>query len=338
MGYTEAVLEVLKRDFRANIILIHWDDKKVSQHEISLVCDREIKRSSIDRNGLTGIVKDFKPDLIYISGWMDTMYLSVVKKAKSLGIPVVAGMDTPWTGSVKQHISSLFLKKYWTDHFSYLWIPGQRQYEYATRLGFKDKCLKNLYSGRVSLFQKSWESSETYKKEKYPHHLLFIGRLIERKGIDILIRQFKNIKNITKSDWQLTIAGSGPLENLNSNSHDIHFTGYKNQNELAKLMESCGAFCLPSRWEPWGVVVHECAAAGLPLLLSDKCGSAEAFLEEDQNGFLFRSGDERDLQEKLERLMKLSDNTLYMMGRKSYCLSHKITPEISAQSLISILK
>lgn len=46
---------------------------------------------------------------------------------------------------------------------------------------------------------------------------------------------------------------------------------------MTNLMKQCGVFILPSRIEPWGVVVHEFSAAGFPLLLSDQVGSAESF-------------------------------------------------------------
>jgi glycosyltransferase involved in cell wall biosynthesis len=166
---------------------------------------------------------------------------------------------------------------------------------------------------------------------------LYIGRLIYAKGIDLLIRQFQQIKKEYKNDWRMVIAGNGPLDKIIPNSTDIQYVGFKSKEDLIGLMSSSGLFCLPSRWEPWGVVVHESVAAGLPVILSDACGSAEIFLEEGENGFSFRSGDELDLKNKLLKIMALSDETLYNMGKRSLAISQKITPEKSADTLMRVV-
>ena len=336
MGYTESVLESLINDFGARIILVHWDHKKLSKHKLSILCDQVIPRSEIDLVQIKHIINNYNPNLIFVSGWMDKIYLSATRYARKKKILVVAGMDTPWTGSVKQYISSILLKKYWRNHFNYLWVPGKRQINYAHKLGFIGKCRPNLYSGRVDLFNKSWERSKNSKKEQYPHQLLFIGRLEKIKGIDMLVNIFLQIKKELKNDWRLVIAGSGTLETSIPGSPDIENVGFKTQKELTALMGDSGAFCLPSLWEPWGVVIHEAAAAGLPLLLSDECGAAEAFLEEDENGFIFKAGDENRLKENLIKLFEFSDKSLYRMAEKSYKLSHKITPQLSAETLMDI--
>jgi glycosyltransferase involved in cell wall biosynthesis len=334
MGYTEIVLETLKENYNARIILIHWDRKKLTKHKLSVTCEKIIPRSTVDKSDLKRLVDRFEPDILFISGWMDKVYLKIARISKKNGITVVAGLDTPWKHSLKQFISSIFLKMYWSNHFDYFWVPGGGQYHYAVQLGFQGRILKNLYSADVNLFQQAWE---TGKKHNYPRKLLFIGRLEPHKGIMDLINTFLSITSQQRSGWELVIVGNGPLENEIKSVSEVKLIGFLDPNSLKKEMSKAGAFCLPSHWEPWGVVIHEAAAAGLPLLLSDQCGAAETFLEEGLNGFLFKAGDLKDLKNKLIRLFTMSSESLFDMGLNSHKFSNRITPELSAETLINVL-
>ena len=88
-----------------------------------------------------------------------------------------------------------------------------------------------------------------------------------------------------------------------------------------------GVFVLPSRFEPWGVIVHEMAAAGFPLLLSDEVGAAEAFLTINENGFNFEANNIQSCQGALEKMASKSNLELKEMGHKSYASSNSISTE-----------
>jgi len=157
------------------------------------------------------------------------------------------------------------------------------------------------------------------------------------KNLPLLIRAFRSAKAITGSDWNLVIAGSGPLENQIPVASDVERVGFLSPVQLAGLMESCGAFCLPSLYDPWGLVIHESAAAGLPLIVSDACGAGDRFLCDGENGFLFRSGDLHQLTRSLVSVMTSSDRDLLRMAVRSHVLSQAVNPTRSASALLSVL-
>ena len=70
--------------------------------------------------------------------------------------------------------------------------------------------------------------------------------------------------------------------------HALLLRGY-NESLAQQIYNSGDLFLMPSSFEPWGVVVHEHAAAGFPLLLSDAVGAGERFLEAPRNGTAFRA-------------------------------------------------
>jgi glycosyltransferase involved in cell wall biosynthesis len=74
---------------------------------------------------------------------------------------------------------------------------------------------------------------------------------------------------------------------------------------------------LPSLFEPWGVVVNEFAAAGFPLLLSDKVGSGSLYLKTGENGWLFQSGNVKELKQKMQEIIETAEQKLIEMGNES---------------------
>lgn len=108
--------------------------------------------------------------------------------------------------------------------------------------------------------------------------------------------------------------------------------------QLQREVSAAGCFILPSRSEPWGVVIHEFAAAGLPLICSDRCGAAAVFLIPGLNGLRFKAKDVDSLTRQLLRIIDTDDQALLGMSEYSHQLGQRITPALSAASLISILK
>ena len=92
-----------------------------------------------------------------------------------------------------------------------------------------------------------------------------IGRLDRQKGFDILIQGFRTL---TDPDLRLLVFGRGPQERelraLAMGDHRIRFEGFAPDPTAA--MRACDVIAMPSRWEPYGIVALEAAAAGRTLL------------------------------------------------------------------------
>jgi glycosyltransferase involved in cell wall biosynthesis len=109
------------------------------------------------------------------------------------------------------------------------------------------------------------------------------------------------------------------------------------QEDVLKIVEDVDFFCLASRKEPWGVVIHEMAAAGLPLILSDTTGAGTEYLIDGYNGFQFKNQSESELRENLLKLMSSSLKELNIMGERSYKMSLNNSPEIWAYKVNRLL-
>jgi glycosyltransferase involved in cell wall biosynthesis len=146
------------------------------------------------------------------------------------------------------------------------------------------------------------------------NNILFVGRLVEWKGIDTLIRSMTLVrKEIPES--RLHIVGEGPLRDSLHHlvqeiglADSIHFYGKVNDEDLSRLYDSASVFVLPSRtyqglvMEGLGVVLVEAMSRGVPVIGSN-VGGIPDIITDGQNGFLVPEQEPEVLSEKIIELL-----------------------------------
>ncbi len=124
-------------------------------------------------------------------------------------------------------------------------------------------------------------------------YFLYVGRLAAEKNIEALLQAWLRYRE-GGGLWPLVLVGDGPsaagLRATAENSAyagDAHFAGLRGSRELPPFYAFAGCFVLPSTREPWGLVVNEAMASGLPVIVSDRCGCAEDLVMHGRNGLIF---------------------------------------------------
>ena len=294
--------------------------------------DQLYDRDALSAAEMTEMLDSFAPDAVFMSGWFDEGYLTVARAMRERGVLVVAGSDEQWTGSWRQQGARLIAPWYLHSAIDILWVAGERQRQFAHRLGFRGaQCWDGVYSC-------DWEQFAARRTGSLPRAFLFVGRYIRRKGIDLLVDAYAAYRERVDDPWPLLCAGSGEQEALLEGRPGIENRGFVQPDALPDLMATAGAFVLPSRVEPWGVVVEEAAAAGLPLICSDACGAAVHLLRDRYNGYLVQSEQADHLAQCLVSMSTLSDEDRHQMGARSHELSKQYTPAQWANTLISGVK
>jgi glycosyltransferase involved in cell wall biosynthesis len=331
--YLTPLLELLTRKYNCKILFFHWKSEINQKSKIPSINNVEfvIKQNIIEQFNLIDM---FDPNFVVTSGWMDKNYLSIIKKIDNKKIPIIAMSDTQWVGNIRQYIASFISPFYHKKFFSHIWVAGQLQFNYASRLGFHlDKIIFNSLSANTSLFHSAFRLYHDQKRKKYPQNFLFVGSEKYVKGLDILIKVWSSLTYKTNK-WQLLVVGTSKLKNENG----IKYLGQLNQNELFNLVGEAGCLIVPSRREEWGLIIHEFASAGLPILSSKYAGANKMFLINGYNGFEIDTSNNEDIIKKMKKIMNSTDKELLLMGEKSHELSKRITTEISAASLMSVFK
>ena len=123
---------------------------------------------------------------------------------------------------------------------------------------------------------------------------LFVGRLIERKGLDVLLEAFRKV-----DAGELWIVGDGPLEDFVKRAarddDRIRLFGYSDGSDLGDLYRAADVLVVPSYYEVWGLVVNEAQAYGLPVISTDQVGAAADLIEPGVNGLVVPPGSSRAL-------------------------------------------
>lgn len=151
------------------------------------------------------------------------------------------------------------------------------------------------------------------KRSSAPSHddsvnILFSGQLIARKGCDILLEAFSKVSP-RHPQARLTLLGGGPerskLEGMIPDAlrDRVVFLGHRQPFELPDIFASAHVFCLPSRYDGWGVVINEAIGAGLPIVVSDSVGAGRDLVRDGVNGYVTRTGDHEQLAQALGRIV-----------------------------------
>lgn len=153
--------------------------------------------------------------------------------------------------------------------------------------------------------------------------VLFVGSLIERKGVEYLIKAM-NLVSIKMNDIVCYIVGTGPKERkLRELSRklkiekNVIFVGQKSPKDIPLWMNACDLFVLPSLNEGLANVLYEALACGKPIVVTNVGGTSEITTKDV--GFLVKPKDHNDLAEKiLKTLNKKWNKSIILKNAKKY--------------------
>jgi glycosyltransferase involved in cell wall biosynthesis len=125
----------------------------------------------------------------------------------------------------------------------------------------------------------------------------------------------------SQNPWNLVLVGGGEnLDNIRNLARDVPgivFAGPQFSDILCQYYALARALIVPSISDPWGLVVNEGMASGLPVIVSTGCGAAKTLVRDGENGWTFEPGDDETLTKLMVRASSLPSDALKEMGRKS---------------------
>jgi glycosyltransferase involved in cell wall biosynthesis len=147
---------------------------------------------------------------------------------------------------------------------------------------------------------------------------VFSAKLVARKDPMTLLHAVARMQHRDRA--AVVFLGHGELrEALDSFAREhrlnVTFAGFVNQADLPKHYAICDVFVLPSTYEPRGAVINEAMACGLPVVVTDRCGSLGDIVQENDNAFVYPASDADALARALDALM--NDALRAKMGRRS---------------------
>jgi len=221
-----------------------------------------------------------------------------------------------------------FAAKYVLKHADAILVHGTAQKNYCKKLGISENKLFLFNHCSNDLLSQNIKSD--IKKElgiQNKKIILYIGRIIRLKGLDVLIKAFSRLEKNCGDSLFLLICGNGDFtQDCKSLAGElkvknIKFMGTISPDDVPQFLYFSDLFVHPARAikdqvEGWGLVINEAASAGKPIITTDAVGAAPDLVKNGWNGYIVKNGDIYDLYEAMFKI--ISDEKLMMeMGKNS---------------------
>lgn len=239
----------------------------------------------------------------------------------------------------KEAIKSFLVKRY-----SSALVGGHPHKRYLIKLGFPEDAIFMGYD----VVDNSVFHPDKIKQLPSPIHkpyFLSINRFVAKKNLPLLITAYAYYhQKVEEKAWDLVLCGDGGLrpqiegliQQYQLENH-VHLPGFLQQDELLPYFAHAKTFIHASTTEQWGLVVNEAMAAGLPVIVSNRCGCFEDLVMEGVNGFGFNPENQEELTNLMVK-MSSEDIDLEAMGKASLSHIEKYSPDYFAQGLKSAIE
>jgi glycosyltransferase involved in cell wall biosynthesis len=284
---------------------------------------RRMMREALERD---------QPDAVAVAGYVRPECLAALSWARRRGRIAIlmsesGACDRPriWW---KETIKSRRVRR-----FDAALVGGPRHRDYLVELGFPAHRIalgynavdNAAFAARAEAARRVPHADRTLPPRPF---FLCVARFVSEKNLPALIQAFGRYRRPADpgSRWDLVLCGDGPeaavidqairAEGL---ADAVHRPGFLQAEELAPFHASAGAFVLPSLSEPWGLVVNEAAACGLPLLVSDRAGCVETLVPDPPGttGWRFNPADLTAVAAALGRMAAATEAERTAMGRRA---------------------
>ena len=275
-----------------------------------------------------------------LPGWSEREVLGLLAEARFRRLPVVlmsasTARDAPrvaWREAVKRRIVRMF---------DAALVGGRPQADYVAQLGMPRE--------RIFLSCDVVDNAHFAAPAAPPRQIagwngrrffLASARFIPVKNLPRLLEAFARYRALAGSEaWSLVVLGDGELRPALEEvarklglGPSLLMPGFKRYPELPSWYQAASCFVLASTSEPWGLVVNEAMAAGLPVLVSHRCGCAMDLVQDGVNGFTFDPLDVEQLARLMYRVAHGGVDRV-AMGRASRRIIADWGPERFAQGL-----
>ena len=318
-------------------------DYSIHQYNVKVLFEDFYENTTIWQRTKKSIewVNKFKPDVVNLPGYYEPAMNLVLFYCRLKGIKVVISADST-EGDNPNVWWREALKRFVVTKAQGFFCYGSKSAEYIFKLGMKPKHIlvannavdnqrvESVYN--AAIFDRK-NSKEAYNLRKY--NFIYVGRLISVKNLDNLLAAYKPLAD---TEWGLIILGDGSEEEkLKQYVADNQLDGVKfivgqAWYDVPKILALGDVFILPSYSEPWGLVVNEAMACGMPVIVSNKCGSAFDVVKENQNGYTFDPYKVEELTNVFNKFVEESDK-IVPFGKKSKEIIKRFSPEQVAEEM-----
>jgi len=315
-------------------ILPSW---RVRAGKMNWLLNRGI-RSALNRN---------HPDVIICGGYNYVSSWTALLWARRRRVPFILWSESNAYDRRRGYAWVEFLKAYFLGRCNGFAVPGRASLDYLRSLGapadrifIAPNAVDNCFFLRESEQARRQSDALRLQLNLPQRYILFVGRLVREKGVFDLLEAYAKLSGKLRSEVGLVFAGDGTAkQRLIEQAEDIQpgtvfLCGFAQREQLARYYGLAEALVLPTHSDPWGLVVNEGMACGLPIVVSNVAGCAADLVQDGWNGFVVRPGDSGELCTAISSLIEDPERRR-RMGERSTERIQQYSPDACAAGLMS---
>jgi glycosyltransferase involved in cell wall biosynthesis len=277
-------------------------------------------------SGLVSALREAKPDVLVGGGWDQIAYHEARALRRALGARFLWWVESNLRDRRSERPAFRRLKRRLVSTGDGVVVPGQASAAYVRALGARDDRVWVAPNAVDNDFYRARMADRQGRQG--PVRFLFVGRIESGKGLAYLLDAWSRVPG----DVELAVAGVGALEApvrarvMHADIPPVRLLGHLDRESLAAAYSDGDVFVFPSVSDPWGLVLNEAMAAGLPVIVSSAPGAVDDLVEDGNNGFVVPPMDPGPLTEAMSTLV-LDPARRLAMGERSSFLIRDFEPE-----------
>lgn len=283
--------------------------------------------------GVEKTLNEIKPDIVFAMEYNPTI-LRAVHWCRRKKIPFISWTDGTLNSEKNigkvQRLSRAYIIKRAVAFVASSTASKQTQIAYGAD---EKKCFISCLTVDINKYLRE-------KTDYSGRQLLYVGSLIQRKGLDLLLPALAE----TSEDIRLVLVGEGQEKDaLLQQAKElgieerIEFRGYVEGEPLRELYNSSDIFVLPTREDCFGLVILEAMCASLPVISSKYADGAFDLIEEGKNGYIVDPENTKEFATAIEQAFA-DEEKLAQMGKHSYEKAHEFAFDKVAKGCIEALE
>lgn len=274
----------------------------------------------IDYKGSICNVVGEVPRVITVPSWRFKTFDRFRKEVRRAGGAAMLMSDNnfvlTWRTVVKMILMRLGYRHFYDGYF----VPGRSGKKLMRFFGVPDnRIYTGLYSADGALFRNGPKITDRSKR------ILFVGSFNDNKNVLAICKAFLSVRANIRDGWQLEMCGCGPLKETLPSDDAVLIHDFVQPEVLCRSYQEARCLVLASKFDHFGLVVHEAALSGCLLLLSNQVGASDDLLDESVNGFSFSPYSLDQMKKAMEKLLLMNDEAMEKGQLRSLELARKIT-------------
>jgi glycosyltransferase involved in cell wall biosynthesis len=295
--------------------------------------------------GMSSALDRFHPDSILCGGYNHPAFWEALVWSKFHHARFAAWIESTGRDQRSSGILAEVLKRWFVRNCSSFAVPGKSSFDYVRSMGIPAERIHTAPNAvdirRFAALARSVRDREEQSRAELGlplRYFLYAGRIVPEKGVFHLLQAYTELAPDVRSRVGLVFVGEGAAKSelMNASARvrpgTVVFPGFAQRDQLAAIYALAEALIFPTLSDPWGLVVNEAMACGLPIIATDVAGCTADLVQDGENGYVVPAANAGKLAEAMANFGR-DPQLAARMGERSARLIEGFSPESCAAGL-----